>query len=95
MPSTQTIRCINKDERKNPYERITHVGGTNPNGSNWKQTQETTIREIESGQWVFYVGEGTRRVKVVVSISPYGNKYIRTEADGREPNNLLSLPECP
>jgi hypothetical protein len=24
-----------------------------------------------------------------------GNKYIKTEADGREPNNLLSLAECP
>jgi hypothetical protein len=24
-----------------------------------------------------------------------GNKYIKTQNDGDQPNNLLSLPECP
>ena len=31
----------------------------------------------------------------VVAVSRFGNKYIKTEADGDQPNNLLSLPECP
>jgi hypothetical protein len=95
MVKTQTIRCINKDDRKNPYERITHVGGKNPNGNRWKRTQKEAISDIESGEWIYYVGDGKDRVKVVVAISPHGNKYIKTEADGKEPNNLLSLPECP
>ena len=95
MASTQTIRCINKDDRQNPYERITHVGGTNPGGSRWKQTQQKTITDIDTGVWIYYVGVGQNRVKVITAISPYGNKYIKTEADGQEPNNLLSLPECP
>ena len=34
------IRCINKDDRYNPYEAITHVGGINPNGKRWKLTQK-------------------------------------------------------
>lgn len=95
MAKTQTILCINKDDRKNPYERITHVGGKNPNGTRWKQTQTKTIAEIDSGDWNYFVGTGKNKVKVVVAISPYDNKYIKTEADGKEPNNLLSLPECP
>lgn len=91
----QTIRCINKDDRRNPYERIISVGGTNSNGTRWKQSQQQTIQEIEDGSWEYYVGEGNNRVKVIVAISPYGNKYIKTQADSKEPNNLLSLPECP
>ena len=42
---TQTIRCISKDDRKNPYERIINVGGLNPNGDRWKQSQQKTIRK--------------------------------------------------
>ncbi len=30
-----------------------------------------------------------------VETSRYGNKYLKTEADGEQPDNLLSLPECP
>ena len=92
---TQTIRCINKDDRENPYERIINVGGTNSDGGQWKQTQQQTIRDIDSGEWRFFVGEGNNRVEVITAVSPFRNKYIKTEADGKEPNNLLSLPECP
>lgn len=43
----------------------------------------------------FFVRVGSREVRVIVAESRYGNKYIKTEADGEQPNNLLSLPECP
>ena len=33
-------------------------------------------------------------VDVIVAISRFGNKYLKTEADGEQPNNLLSLYEC-
>jgi len=33
-------------------------------------------------------------VDVVVAKSQYGHKYLKTVADGEQPNNLLSLPEC-
>lgn len=32
--------------------------------------------------------------KVIVSVSRFGNKYLKTENDGETPDNLLSLPEC-
>jgi len=83
------ITCINKDDRQNPYERITHVGG-----KGWKLTQQEAIRAIESRQLSFYVSSGGRSVDVIVAISQHGNKYLKTKADGDEPNNLLSLPEC-
>ncbi len=31
---------------------------------------------------------------VVVAVSRFDHKYIKTEADGEQPDNLLSLPEC-
>lgn len=47
------------------------------------------------GRWQFYVSVNGSSVWVVIAVSRYGNKYIKTTADGEHPNNLLSLPECP
>jgi hypothetical protein len=96
MPAAHEITCIHKRDRPNPYERITHVGGKTggATGGAWKITQESAIEGIENGKWVFYVVKAGQRVDVIVAASQHGNKYIKTTADGEEPNNLLSLPEC-
>ena len=87
------ITCINKNPRNDPYNRIAHVGFLTAEGATGKISQEETIQYIERG-YIFYVEVGARRVSVIVARSRYGNKYIKTEADNDEPNNLLSLPEC-
>ena len=89
------IKCIKKNDRMNPHERILFIGGLNRDGSRWKLSQQDAVKGIESGKWAFYVRRAGRPVDVIVSISPYGNKYIKTVADGVQPNNLLNLPECP
>jgi hypothetical protein len=57
-------------------------------------SQQKAIEDIENGAYSFYVEVLGRYVDVIVATSPYGNKYIKTTADGDQPNNLLSLPEC-
>ncbi len=83
------ITCINKNDRQSAYERITHVGG-----AGWKRTQQAAISNIENGSESYFVSQGGKEVNVVVA-TRNGVKYLKTEADDSEPNNLLSLPECP
>ncbi|HEU4838510.1 MAG TPA: DUF3892 domain-containing protein [Micavibrio sp.] len=94
MTARHKVRFVKKEDRYNPYERILSIGGQNADGTNWEVTQPQAIAGIEKGEWQFYVEKQGESANVVVRISPYGNKYIKTEADGAEPNNLLSLPEC-
>jgi Protein of unknown function (DUF3892) len=53
-----TFKCINKSDRNNPYERITHVGSMIPEGGRWKLTQVDAIAGIELGKWSFWVETG-------------------------------------
>lgn len=92
--SSHEVKCINKSDRYNVHERITHIGGVNPDGTRWKVSQADAIAGIESEKWKFYVSVKGQTAWVIVSKSASGNKYLKTENDGEQPNNLLSLPEC-
>jgi hypothetical protein len=91
------VKCINKSDRYNPHERILSIGGTNPDGTRWKLSQQDAIAGIERGEWQFYVNVGEKSSWVIIALSTQGHKYLKTEADSdsEHPNNLLSLPECP
>jgi hypothetical protein len=95
MAQNVLISCIKKSDRLNPHERITHVGGVNGDGTRWRLTQEQAISGIETGKWRFYTSVRGDSVWVIVAVSRFGNKYLKTASDGDQPNNLLSLPECP
>jgi hypothetical protein len=92
------VMCVSKDDRKNPYERITHIGGYVRGSTTygaWRVSQQHAIEEIEGGRLALYVDQGGLLLDVVVAVNQNGDKYIKTDLDGLEPNGLLSLPECP
>jgi hypothetical protein len=91
------VKCINKADRNNPWERIRNIGGINPDGNRWKLTQQEAITAIENNTYGEFYVERPRndRARLIIAVSQFGNKYVKTETDADQPNNLLSLPECP
>lgn len=68
---TAEVKCVNKRDRQNPHERITHIGGFAR--TQWKLTQEDAIGKIERREWAFYVSLlGTNKIVwVEVGVSRY------------------------
>lgn len=58
-------------------------------------SQPDAVAGIESGKWRFWVHVGGESVWVIAAKSAAGNNYIKTQNDGEQPDNLLTLPECP
>jgi Protein of unknown function (DUF3892) len=84
------VTCITKrPSHYNPHERIQGLGG-----AGWYKSEEAVIRDIELGVNSYFVTRGGRTVQVIVA-THRGRKYLKTEADGYRPDNLLALPECP
>jgi hypothetical protein len=88
------ITCVNKANRTSAHERIHRVGG-GVGANAWTLDQQEVVRRIEAGTEQFYVERPAgHRVAVVVAKSAWGHKYIKTTADGEQPDNLLALSEC-
>jgi hypothetical protein len=94
MADSVRVDCVNKTNRTDPHERISHVGGPNPYGTRWKLAEDEAIAGIERGRWSFYVERPAGHRIAVVVASRLGRKYLKTVADGERPDNLLALPEC-
>jgi len=88
------IHCITRSDLMNHDRRISHIGGVNPDGSHWRMRVDDAIAAIEGGRWGFYIERGGREVPVVVAVSRYGSKYIKTAEDKLHPDSMLTLPEC-
>ncbi|RCW80923.1 DUF3892 domain-containing protein [Phyllobacterium bourgognense] len=81
------VTGINKKDRFSSHEGITHLGA-----ANWKWTRAAVIKSIEEKSNTFYTLVNGNRGNIGV-VSGQNGKYVRTYADGKWNDNLLSLPE--
>jgi hypothetical protein len=82
------VTCINKSDRQNPHERITHLGGPG-----FRYTEQDVIGFIKNHVHSFFVHVGNNQVDVIIA-THMGREYLKTKNDGVRPDNLLSLAEC-
>jgi Protein of unknown function (DUF3892) len=94
VPGRYLICCVKRTALMNHDRRIRGVGGVNPDGARWSISEAEAIAAIEVERWSFYVRHGERERAVVVAVSKYGSKYLKTAEDGLHPEGLLALPEC-
>jgi len=92
--NSRQVTCINQRGRGyEPHELIHAIGGV-MRFIHWRRLESEVIRDIEANRVGYYVSVDGRSVWLVVAVHR-GRKYLKTEADGYSPDNLLALPECP
>jgi hypothetical protein len=89
------IQCVNKSGRADPAARIDYIGGSNPDGTRWRLSEENAIAARKAEKWRFWTFDRGKPVPVVVARSTHGREYLKTNLDWVIPDSLLSLPECP
>ena len=95
MAAEHQVTCITPDQ-SDADRRIDRIGGSSGaknTGGAWRLKLDSAIAGIENGTWRFWTKANGKRVEVIVA-TRNGRKYLKTEADGAEPNNLLALPHC-
>lgn len=90
------VTCITKPHPNSPHEHITHLGNPRSANGGWIWPRDQVITSIEAKTNTFYVLDpaGSRRAVIGVVREPGKAPYLRTYADGRWSNNLLSLNQC-
>lgn len=83
------VTCITKPNRLSQHEGITHLGGPQ-----WRWTRQQVIDSILAKTNTFFTLSAGVRADIAVVKGP-GGDYVRTHANGKWTDNLLSLPECP
>lgn len=92
MATRYQVTCITPDGSDSD-QRIDAIGGTS--GGGWKLLIDDAIAKIDGGTHEFWTNVDGRSADVIVAKRSNGRKYLKTTADGVEPNNLLKLPRCP
>ncbi|MER8976614.1 DUF3892 domain-containing protein [Mesorhizobium sp. M0136] len=93
MAGTFRVNC-HKPDNADKDRRLQGLGG--PAAGGWYRDIDTMINNVENENEQYWTVAPTgESVWIVVRQRSNGRKYLKTEPDGVEPNNLLALPHCP
>lgn len=95
MGVRREVLYVNKSSNTKPHERIVNIGGVSAIGSVWKLSQQQAIIGLESETWEYFMKKEDKILNIIVAKGEGGSKYLKTEEDGEQPENLLKLPEFP
>lgn len=90
------ITCIKKSngDHENEYVAISHLGWTDyANNKSGISTRLQVYEFIKKGGQA-YVLKGSNKTPLIAVETDKGTKYVRTEANSTEKDNLLELSEC-
>ena len=89
------VTSATKPNRYSSHEHITEIGNNSVTPC-WRMKREDVIRMIDSNQARFFTIDQATQTKVYIYVVREAGKapYIRTVADGKWKDNLLSLPDC-
>jgi hypothetical protein len=87
------VTCITKPNINSPHEHITHLGNI---AVPWYLTRAQIVADIDSGIYTYFVRDSLNGKRVDIRVVREVGKapYLRTVADGRFTDNLLSLNQC-
>ena len=91
IPTFQ-VTC-HKPDNADADRRLQGLGGTS--GGGWYRTIDALIQIIESETNRFWTVDQKGNSVWIEVHKRNGRKYLKTQTDGLEPNNLLALPRCP
>ena len=95
MAENHLVRCSVKEHGG---AGVSHVGGTNSNGTHWKMSVREAIAGIRSGKLRMYInverGPNTHGVWLGVEQKD-GREVLTPTGEGADPSALLHLPDCP
>jgi hypothetical protein len=85
---SRQVTCATKKDKGDIHERISAIGGA------WGTVSEDkAISEVQADPTAYFVNKGGHTVYLIVS-TRNGRRYLKTQNDGENENNLLSLPNC-
>jgi hypothetical protein len=92
------ITCISKagGDHENPHVAISNLGWVNEaDGKTGNSTRIEMYDWIKNQDGYAYVRDQSgNTARVGTAETDRGTKYVRTYADGKWTDNLLTLPEC-